>query len=70
MIPKPERGLKMNAWVSVALCFSVIFSACCFHRQEISWVFPVIWFVFIFVLIADSLRIIAAELDEIRRRLK
>lgn len=70
MIPKPERGLKMNAWVSVVLCFSVIFAAYYFRQQQISWVFLVIWFVFIFVLLADSLRIIAAELDEIRKRLK
>ena len=70
MIAKPERGLKMNAWVSVALCFSVIFVGYRFRHQEISWVSLVIWLVFIFVLIADSLRIIAAELDEIRKRLK
>ena len=67
---KPERGLRINAWVSVVLCFSVIFAAYRYRNQQISWTFVVIWFVFIFVLMANSLHSIAGELDELRRKIK
>ncbi|MBI4431320.1 MAG: hypothetical protein HY587_06385 [Candidatus Omnitrophica bacterium] len=70
MIPRPERGLRMNAWVSALLAFSVMFVTYFYRNDEISWTFIAAWFVLIFVLLASSLHAIADELDEIRKHTK
>ena len=67
---KPERGLRINAWVSVILAFSVMFVTFYYRNHQISWAFIAVWFVLIFVLMGSSLHAIADELDELRRKIQ